>query len=87
MKILRISHIGVAPKDPQISLDFFGKLGIGRTETLHTQKIVKTSFTNDKEKVIIIKKCSEPIAQVLEIYQATKYKQKPFSMKKFVLPQ
>lgn len=54
---------------------------------MNTQKIVKTSFTNDKEKVIIIKKCSEPIAQVLEIYQATKYKTKPFSMKKFVLPQ
>lgn len=54
---------------------------------MNTQKIVKTSFVNDKGKVIIIKKCSEPIAQALEIYQATKYKPKPFSMKKFVLPQ
>jgi transposase len=54
---------------------------------MNTQKIVKTSFKNDKQKVIIIKKCSEPMAEVLEIYQATKYKPKPFSMKKFVLPQ
>lgn len=54
---------------------------------MNTQKMVKTSFKNDKQKVIIIKKCSEPIAEVLEIYQATKYKPKPFSMKKYVLPQ
>lgn len=57
------------------------------TRIMNTQKIVKTSFKNDKQKVIIIKKCSEPIAEVLEIYQATKYKPKPFSMKKYVLPQ
>ncbi len=54
---------------------------------MNTQKVVTTSFVNDKNQVIILKKCSEPNAQVLEIYQATKYKLKPFSLKKFVLPQ
>lgn len=54
---------------------------------MNTQKVVTTSFVNDKNQVIMIKKCSEPNAQVLEIYQATKFKQKPFSLKKFVLPQ
>ncbi|TAG23007.1 MAG: hypothetical protein EAZ38_04415 [Cytophagales bacterium] len=57
------------------------------TRIMNTQKIVKTSFKNEKGKVIIIKKCSEPITEALEIYQATKYKPKPFSMKKYVLPQ
>ncbi len=54
---------------------------------MNTQKIVKTSFVNDKNQVIILNKCSEPNTQVLEIYQATNYKLKPFSLKKFVLPQ
>jgi len=40
-----------------------------------------------KEQVIIIKKCSQPNSEVMAIYQATKYKQMPFSLKKYVVPQ
>lgn len=54
---------------------------------MNTQKMVTTSFQNENQQTIIIKKCSEPSAQTLEIYQATKYKTKPYGMKKFVLPQ
>lgn len=54
---------------------------------MNTQKVVTTSFLNDKNQLIMLKKCSEPNAQVLEIYQSTKYKPKPFGMRKFVLPQ
>jgi transposase len=54
---------------------------------MNTQKIVKSSFVNDKGQVVILKKCSEPNSQVLGIYQATKYQTKPFNFKKYVLPQ
>lgn len=54
---------------------------------LNTQKAVTTSMKNDKEQVIIIKKCSRPNSEVSAIYQALKYKPQPFAMKKFVLPQ
>ncbi len=68
------------------------KAGINHSWTtiigiMNTQKVVTTSFINHKNQLIMLKKCSEPNAQVLEIYQATKYKTKPFRMKKFVLPQ
>ncbi len=53
---------------------------------MNTQKVVTTSFVKDKNQVIILKKCREPNAQILVIYQATNYKLKPFSLKKFVLP-
>lgn len=54
---------------------------------MNTQKMVTTSIKNDKEQVIIIKKCSQPSSQVMEIYQAAKYKPMPFSLKKYVVPQ
>ena len=54
---------------------------------MNTQKMVTTSIKNDKEQVIIIKKCSQPNSEVMAIYQATKYKQMPFSLKKYVVPQ
>lgn len=53
---------------------------------MNTQKIVTTSIKNDKEQVIIIKKCSQPNSEVTAIYQATKYKPMPFSLKKYVVP-
>lgn len=54
---------------------------------MNTQKVVTTSMKNEKGDVLIIEKCSEPQKQVLEIYLATKYKPKPFSIKKHVVPQ
>lgn len=54
---------------------------------MNTQKLVTTSFLNEKGQVIMIKKPSRPTKQVLEIYQATKYKTRPFNIKKYVLPQ
>jgi hypothetical protein len=54
---------------------------------MNTQKTVTTSMKNDKNHVIIIKKCSRPNSEVSAIYQALKYKPQPFTMKKFVLPQ
>ncbi|MGH2645727.1 MAG: hypothetical protein ACRDE2_17380, partial [Chitinophagaceae bacterium] len=54
---------------------------------MNTQKIVTTSFKNDQDKIMMMKKCSQPSAEVAAIYQAMNYKPKPFTMKKFVFPQ
>ena len=51
-----------------------------------TQKLVTTSIVDAQENTIIIKKCSEPNSKLQEIYQALKYKSKPFRIKKFVVP-
>ena len=54
---------------------------------MNTQKAETTSIKNDKDQVLIIKKCSQPNSGVSAIYHAMKYKPQPFTMKKFVLPQ
>ena len=51
---------------------------------MNTQKIVTTTFTNDKENVISIRQCSEPSEKVRTIYEKLNYKSKPFSKKKSV---
>lgn len=51
-----------------------------------TQKLVATSIIDDQENSVFIKKCSEPNTKLQEIYQALKYKSKPFGIKKFVVP-
>jgi Transposase DDE domain len=51
-----------------------------------TQKLVTTSIVDHQENTIFITKCSEPNAKLHEIYKALKYKSKPFSRKKFVVP-
>ena len=51
-----------------------------------TQKLVTTSIIDDQENSVFIKKCSEPNTKLQEIYQALKYKSKPFGIKKFVVP-
>jgi len=53
---------------------------------MNTQKLVTTTMKNDCEQQIIIRQCSEPTGQVQEIYDALKYKSKPFSRKKSVVP-
>jgi hypothetical protein len=54
---------------------------------MNTQKIVVTTMKNDKQQTIMIKACSQPKADVLEIYTALQYKPMPYHRKKFVLPQ
>lgn len=54
---------------------------------MNTQKIVNTSIKNSKGQLILLKKCSRPNSEATEIYQATNYKQMPFSLKKYVVPQ
>lgn len=54
---------------------------------MNTQKIVTTSIKNDRNKIMMIKKCSQPSKEVAAIYQAMNYKPRPFTMKKFVFPQ
>ena len=54
---------------------------------MNTQKMVTTTMVDQYEQTIVIRQCSEPSEKVSEIYQALKYKEKPFSRKKFVVPQ
>lgn len=53
---------------------------------MNTQKIVTTTMDNDYNQQIVIRQCSEPTAQVSKIYTALKYKLKPFTRKKSVVP-
>ena len=53
---------------------------------MNTQKIVTTTMDNDYDQQIIIRQCSEPTVQVNLIYTALKFKPKPFTCKKSVVP-
>lgn len=55
-------------------------------EIMNTQKIVTTRMETKKGDTIIVKQCSEPEAEVMEIYSALGYKDRPFWKKKSVLP-
>jgi len=52
--------------------------------TMNSQKIVTTTFINEKDDVISIRQCSEPSVKVRTIYEKLNYKPKPFSKKKSV---
>lgn len=54
---------------------------------MSSQKSTTTSMQNKNKQVIHLRKCSEPQEQVREIYNALSYKYKPYSKKKFVLPE
>ena len=41
---------------------------------------------NDYDQQIVIRQCSKPTEQVSKIYTALKYKPKPFTRKKSVVP-
>lgn len=56
------------------------------TRIMNTQKMVTTTMKNEYEQEIVIRQCSEPNTEVSQIYRALKYKPKPFSRKKFVVP-
>jgi len=54
---------------------------------MNTQKNVTTAMMNEKGKKILIKTCSIPTPDVIEIYEALNYKKRPFTRKKFVFPE
>jgi hypothetical protein len=54
---------------------------------MNTQKMVTSCMNTKDGKFITIKKSSKPGVQPQEIYQALKYKQQPFIMKKSVVPE
>ncbi len=53
---------------------------------MSSQKIVTTTMDNEYDQQIIIRQCSEPTEAVTNIYTALKYKSKPFTRKKSVVP-
>jgi hypothetical protein len=53
--------------------------------SMNTQKVVTTLAQNNHEKVIMIRRCSEPNGQVRTLYDALKYKYAPFIKRKSVV--
>ena len=54
---------------------------------MNTQKMVVSTARDSNDQLLMIKKCSRPQPQALEIYQALNLKQMPFTIKKYVVPQ
>jgi hypothetical protein len=52
---------------------------------MNTQKAVSTLAQNTEDKVIVIRRCSEPNQKVRQIYDALKYKYAPYIRKKSVV--
>lgn len=52
---------------------------------MNTQKAVTTSAQNDKDELILIRRCTDPNQKVQMLYDALKYKYAPFTKKKFVV--
>ena len=52
---------------------------------MNTQKSVLTVSQNRYDEVIISRRCSEPTPKVMAIYQRLKYKNQPFTKRKFVV--
>ena len=64
------------------------KIHSGWTEIvriMNTQKAVTTSAQNDKDELILIRRCTNPNDKVKMIYDALKYKYAPFTKKKSVV--
>lgn len=53
---------------------------------MNRQKIVTNTMGNAYDQQIIIRQCSEPTDEVTKIYNVLKYKPKPFTRKKSVVP-
>ncbi|MFM2392545.1 MAG: hypothetical protein RLZZ546_522 [Bacteroidota bacterium] len=56
------------------------------TRVMNTQKAVSTRMEGPDNKVIIIRKCTEPTKEVQYIYKMLDINQKPFKQRKFVVP-
>jgi hypothetical protein len=54
------------------------------TRIASTQKVVYSTAQNVEDKVIHIKKCTEPREKLVALYQALNYQQKPFTKTKSV---
>lgn len=54
--------------------------------TMNAQKAITTTMKTKTEKTIWLRKCSEPDADVRQIYYSLGYKDRPFWQKKSVLP-
>ena len=54
---------------------------------MNTQKYVTPTIKNKKGQCILIKKCTQPIPEVLKIYNATRYQNIPIKTKRYVVPQ
>lgn len=52
---------------------------------MNTQKAVTTTAQNDKDELIIIRRCSEPSEKVQILYNALKYKYVPYTKRKSVV--
>ena len=52
---------------------------------MNTQKSVLTVSQNRYDEVIISRRCSEPTPKVEAIYSRLKYKNQPFTKRKFVV--
>ena len=52
---------------------------------MNTQKAVTTTAQNDKDELIIIRRCSEPCEKVQILYNALKYKYVPYTKRKSVV--
>ena len=64
------------------------KIHSGWTEIvriMNTQKVVSTIAQNDKDEIILIRRCTDPSQKVQMLYDALKYKYAPFTKKKFVV--
>jgi transposase len=51
----------------------------------NTQKVITTSGTNTHDKIIIVRKCSQPIEQLKNIYDILQTKYRPFTKRKSVV--
>ncbi len=54
---------------------------------MNTQKMVVSTVKDEDDQLLIIKNCSKANTKAIEIYHALNFKQTPFKMKKFVVPQ
>ena len=71
MKILRINHLGIAPKAPELAKSFFstilGLQSVGK-ETVPEQKVEVTFFQTEKSRLEILEatESSSPVAKFIE---------------------
>ena len=54
---------------------------------MNTQKSGTTKMENEDGQEIIIRRCTEPTEKVKQVYDALKYRHRPYCQKKFVVPQ
>ncbi|MFW6002281.1 MAG: transposase, partial [archaeon] len=54
---------------------------------MNTQKEVISTIKSEKNKTIMLKKCSTPHVEAREIYKALEYKENPYYLKKSFVPE